>query len=176
MFLQETYVIQDCVYYNDMTSSDSTHWTIPASANATYSSNGMRIAGSSWTDCYLEIPISKPVSVEYDVTDYSYSGSNPPLMNYTYLTDKSGREIQFNQSSDGYLILDKYPSNSNTTNYTLPKPCHIKIAFRDNIVEVYVDDVLKISKTYSMPSQFLFGVSTAGNRSTTYKNIKVKAL
>lgn len=174
--LSEIYELEDCIYDHTMTSADSSHWTIPSSANATYDSNGMRIAGRSWSDCYLEIPISKPVSVEYDVTNYTYTGANPPLTNYTYTTDKSARKIQFNQSSDGYLILDDYPNNKNSVRYNLPKPCHIKIAFKDNIVEVYVDDVLKINKSYSMPSQFLFGVSTAGNRSTTYKNIKVKAL
>ena len=42
-------------------------WTIPSSANATYSSNGMQFRGSGWADAYLEVLLTKPYSVEFDL-------------------------------------------------------------------------------------------------------------
>ena len=173
IFLQETYAIEDYFYNNPMTSADSTHWTIPSNANATYSSNGMKLQGSSWADCYLEVPITKPCSIEYDMMDYA---GTIPYYNYLYSSDKSQRLIIMYRQETGYTVLDTNGSTVNRIDYTIPKESHVKLQVNNDSIKLYVDNVLQISKSYSMPSSFVFGVTTAGSRSTTYKNIKVKAL
>ena len=171
--LQEIFVIQDCFYNSAMTSSDN-HWTIPSSAGVSYSSDVMKLQGSSFTDCYLEVPITVPSTIEFDLIDYT--GANPYQM-YFFNSTKTDRKFQIYRSDASYTIVDYYNSSSNRTYYTIPKGSHVKIQFNSNSVELYVDDTLILTKSnYSMVSPFIFGVATGGSRSTTYKNIKVKAL
>lgn len=170
--LTKTYELEDCIYFHDMTSADSTHWTIPSSAGASYSSNGMKLQGSSWSDCYLEIPLSKPYSVEFDLTQYT---GTTTYMHYWYDTSKS-RLFNMYKNDANKTILDVYPTNANGWNGTISQGSHVKIDINSDNVALYVDDDFKVSKTYTMPSSTLFGVTTAASRSTTWKNIKIKPL
>ena len=172
--VSKRYAIQDCNYANDLTSSDG-HWTIPSSANASYSSNGMKLQGSSWSDCFLNIEITKPSSIEYDITDY---GGDVKYQNYLWDSNKANRRFHmwFNNSSS-LTIFDYYNSSANSINYTIPTGSHIKVNVKADSLELYVDDVLKITKSnYTMDSTFIFGLATGTSRSTTYKNLKIKPL
>ena len=170
--LSQTYSLEDCIYYNTMTSADSTHWTIPSNANASYNSNGMKLSGSGWADSYLEIPLTKPYSVEFDITEWS---SNPSYLHYFWDNSKSTRHIHMGRNNDG-TYFDVYPNTSNYWNGTIPQNCHIKIEINNDEAKLYVDDVLKLTKSYSMPSTSRFGLGKSGGSSTTWKNIKIKPL
>lgn len=173
MVLQETYEVKDCFYYHTMTSSDG-HWTIPSSAGVSYSSDGMKLQGSSFTDCYLEVPITVPSVIEFDLTDYT--GSNGYSL-YLFNGDKSTRLVQMYLGQSRYTILDNYNYSSNAIDYKIPIGSHVKMQVNSNSIELYVDDVLKITKSnYSMVSPYILSIATGTSRSTTYKNMKIKAL
>ena len=171
--LTKTYSIEDCTYYHDMTSADSTHWTIPASANASYSSNGMKLQGSSWSDCYLEIPLTKPYSVEFDLTQWTGSTT---YMHYFYDSTKATRLLNVYKTDTNTTVLDVSGSYANRWSSTIPEGSHVKIEIDNDIARLYVNDDLKVSKSYTMPSKSIFGVTGATNRTTTWKNIKIKPL
>lgn len=156
-----------------MTSADSSHWTIPSSANASYSSDGMKLQGSSWTDCYLEIPLTKPYSVEFDLTQWTGSTT---YLHYFWDSTKTTRLLQMSKRDDNKTLLDTPPSNTNLWNGVIQEGSHVKIEINNNDAKLYVNDDLKVTKSYSMPSTSIFGLATATSRSTTWKNIKVKPL
>ena len=168
-----TYTIEDCIYYHDMTSADSTHWTIPSSANASYSSSGMKLQGSAWTDCYLEIPLTKPYSVEFDLTQWSGATT---YQHYFYDSTKATRLINMYKANDSTTVLDVSGSYANKWNSTIPEGSHVKIEVNSDNLKLYVNDDFKVGKSYTMPSSSIFGVSTATSRSVTWKNIKIKPL
>ena len=163
-----------------MTSADTTHWTIPASANATYSSDGMKIQGSSWSDCYLEIALDKPMSIMFDVTSNASLANNVPPFS-TYLYDASNKDRKYHifyEVNTRKLINDYYNSQTNTSGaFSFPSAFNMEIKVKSDSVEVYLDGVLYVTKSnYSLVSPFIFGVTTAANRYTTYKNLKIKPL
>ena len=179
MFVTETYDIQDCKYANDMTSADSTHWTIPSSANATYSSDGMHIQGSAWSDCYLEIPLDKPMSIMFDITSNGSTGNVPPFSTYIYDASNKDRKYHvFYEVNAHKLINDYYNNMTNASgSFTLPSAFNLEIKVKSDSIEVYLDGGLYVTKSnYSLVSPFIFGVTTASNRHTTYKNLKIKPL
>ena len=167
----ETYSIEDAIYFNDMTSVPS-GWTIPSSANATYSSNGMQFRGSGWADAYLEVLLTKPYSVEFDLMAWS---NNPSYLHYFWDSTKTTRLVQMGKSNT-QTYLDEYPSTSNTYNNTIPQGSHVKIEINETDAKLYVDDELKLTKTYTMPSSSIFGLGKSSNCTTTWKNIKIKPL
>ncbi|MEE1227201.1 MAG: Ig-like domain-containing protein [Bacteroidales bacterium] len=172
MNLQETYELQDCIYYHDMTSADSSHWTIPSNANASYSSNGMQFSGSGWSDAYLEVPLTKPYSVEFDLTQWS---SNPSYLEYFWDSTKTTRYMHMMYMSPK-TIFDTYPNQDNSWNGSISQGSHIKIEVNEDNAKLYVNDELKLTKSYSMPSSSLLGLGKSSNSPTTWKNIKIKPL
>lgn len=174
MILQETFVIEDCIDCDSLTSA-SGKWTIPSSANATYSNNGMRIAGSSWSDCYFEEVLTKPYSVEFDLIDYGASGSNTFYFAVYFYNESKTRLGQVLSVNNGKTEIGQY-GNALSITYTPPKGSHIKITIEDNLMKIFVDDELKASNTYNLPSTSIVGVTTSGSRNTTYKNWKIKPL
>lgn len=167
--LQETYVLEDTIYYNSLTSTPN-GWTIPSSANVTYSSDGMKLQGSSWTDCYLEIPLTKPYTVEFDLIDYI------GITTYIYDSSKSTRYIQMFSTNGNTTVLDTYPNYKNKFSGSIPKGSHVKMEIDESNVKLYVENVLKLTKSYTLPQSTIFGISISANSSTTWKNIKVKPL
>lgn len=168
----EIYSLEDCKYYHDMTSANN-HWTIPSNATATYSSQGMKIQANSWADLFLEVPITKPASIEYDMTDYT---GTVKYGNYFWDSTKANRYFQMYSDGTPLTVFDAYPNNSNRIAWDIPVGAHVKINIKEDTMELYVDDVLKLSKTYTMGSPFVFGISTGQNRSTTYQNVKIKPI
>ena len=172
--LQETYSIQDLKYYDSLFSNKG-HWTIPSGANVTFGSTGMVLgSSSSWKDIYLEIPISKPCEIEYDVV--SWTGTSSYHL-YFFDSTKANRLFHLYRSGDGggRTVFTNYP-NYDTYTSQLPQSCTVKIKVLSDSLELYVDGDYKISKTYTMDSPLIIGVVTASNRTTTYKNLKIKPL
>lgn len=170
--LQETYELEDCIYFHDMTSADSSHWTIPANANASYSSNGMKFSGASFCDAYLEVPLTKPYSVEFDLTEWSGS---PNFLHYFWDSTKTTRHINtgYNNSKTSF---DVYPNADNSFNGSIPQGSHIKIEIGNDVCKLYVDDTLKLTKSYTMLSSSILGLAKSGSCPITRKNIKIKPL
>ena len=172
MIVSETFSLEDAIYFNTMTSAPS-GWTIPTNANATYSSNGMKLQGSAWTDCYLEVPLTKPYSVEFDLTQWTGSTTYP---NYFWDSTKSTRHLQMYRTDGGKTVLDAYPSYNNSYSGSIAEGSHVKIEINNDNAKLYVNDELKLTKSYNMPSSSIYGVAAGTNRTTTWKNIKIKPL
>ena len=115
VFLQEIFVIQD-LQLNDPLTTDSGHWTIPSGANVSFNSNGMVLgASSSWKDIYLDVPITKPSEIEYEVV--SWTGSNTYHL-YFFDSTKANRLAHIYKTDTNRTVLDTYPSASNYWNNT----------------------------------------------------------
>lgn len=172
MLLQEIYELEDCIYFHTMTSADSTHWTIPSNANASYNSNGMKLSGSGWADSYLEIPLTKPYSVEFDITEWS---SSPSYLHYFWDSTKTTRHLHMGRN-ESVTYFDVYPSTSNNLTYNIPQNCHIKFEINNDNAKLYVDNDLKLTKSYTMPSTSKLGLGKSSGSTTRWKNIKIKPL
>lgn len=171
-----TVSIEDCTYNRPMTSSDSTHWTIPSSANAIFSPNGMKFQPTSSTDCYLEVPLSKPYSIELDLI---YKNGYPNYLTYLWDSTKSTRHICMGGviiDNSVKTVLDVYPNNDNYWNNEISNNSHIKLEVNEDNIKLYVNNEFKVSKTYTMPSESIFGLGLTGGFTVTWKNIKIKPL
>lgn len=155
-----------------MASADSTHWTIPSNANASYSSNGMKFQGSGWTDAYLNVPLTKPYSIEFDLTEWSNS---PTYLHYIWDSTKTTRHLHMMYMSPK-TVFDVYPNQDNAWNGSIAQGSHIKIEINEDNAKLYVNDDLKLTKTYTMPSSSILGLAKSGGATTTWKNIKIKPL
>lgn len=172
ILLEEIYELEDCIYFHTMTSADSTHWTIPSNANASYNSNGMKLSGSGWADSYLEIPLTKPYSVEFDITEWS---SSPSYLHYFWDSTKTTRHLHMGRS-ESVTYFDVYPSTSNNLTYNIPQNCHIKFEINNDNAKLYVDNDVKLTKSYTMPSTSKLGLGKSSESTTRWKNIKIKPL
>ena len=177
IFLQETFVVEDCIDYQPLTSNiHQSRWTIPSHTNISYSDEGMRISASAWADLYLNNQINKPCSIEWKMGSYSSM-----LFNwYLWDTNKTTRYINPNEFDNGItanrFTLDVYPSNSNYINYKPNVNDIIRLEVDNTECRLYVNDVLKITKSYTQSSPFILGFGTSTNRYSTVKNLKIKAL
>ena len=52
----------------------------------------------------------------------------------------------------------------------------MKINILNDTIEVYVENIFKISETYTMASPLKYSLTCAGSRHITVKNMKIKAL
>jgi len=158
-----------------MTSADNTHWTIPANANASYSSNGMKFSGNGWSDAYLNVPLTKPYSIEFDLTEWSSGSSSPGCLHYLWDSTKTTRHL-YTMYHNSKTIFDAYPNEDNSWNGSITQGSHVRIEINDDNAKLYVNDELKLTKTYTMPSSSILGLAKSGGATTTWKNIKIKPL
>ena len=170
----EIYALEDCIYAHDLTTNDL-HWSPLRSDGGTqFTSDGFRLGHAGWTDVFLDIALNKPCSIEFDVTDYEYSYGSPLLIAY-FWDNSNNRLFQIQQNTEG-LICGTYPTPNNKVSYTIPKGSHMKINILNDTIEVYVENIFKISETYTMASPLKYSLTCAGSRHITVKNMKIKAL
>lgn len=141
-----------------------------------YDNNGMKVSAPSWADLYLTTQISKPCSIEWEMNQYSLQLFNI----YLWDTSKSTRYLNAYLldagSTANRFIFDIYNSSANYISFVPSVGDIIRIEVDNNECRAYVNGVLKISKSHSHVSSFLFGLATSSNRYTTYKNLKIKPL
>lgn len=73
-------------------------------------------------------------------------------------------------------VFDVYPNQDNAWNGSIAQGSHIKIEINEDNAKLYVNDDLKLTKTYTMPSSSILGLAKSGGATTTWKNIKIKPL
>ena len=128
---------------------------------------------SSWKDIYLEVPITKPSEIEYEIV--SWTGTNSYHL-YFFDSTKTNRLFNLYKTDGGNTAFDTYPNYTNQWRSTIPQGATVKIKVLTDTMELYVNGELKVSKSYTMTNPFIMGVITASNRTTTYKNLRIKAL
>ena len=175
--LSETYSIEDCLFFDSMTSS-SGNWSFDSGLTPSYSSNGMYLGGvSSWKNAKLSgKSFSFPCSLEFDVTALGLTNTNGSVsvefkLNHTdYNTlfiSKQYNGVKLNGSS----VQSSWSSVSSYAG-------HYKLAFTSaTTCTLYIEDTQITTATNISVSnlQILFGLG-ANNRSMTIKNVKVKPL
>lgn len=179
MFLQETYEIQDCKWYDSMT-SESNHWNIPSAVRSSsifgYSNDGWKFGNaSSYSTIPSDYKITPPFIVEFTVTDYNNSSEPQPIF---LMKNSNGDYIgcYFNSENKVYFINNNgglYPSNHSIS---FPKPSKVSLEIRSNGLNMYLNDNLVTEKGHSISGELFFVFETSSNRMSQIKDFKVKPL
>ena len=158
-----------------MTTNDG-HWS-PVPSNAVWNTNGLTLSNTSWTDVYLDTLLTKPCSITLDLMDYDVS-SNPII--FCYLFDTSNNRLfgiqQTTRQGTYTVISDVQGSDSNHVSYQIPKGATCRIEIKTNSIDLYVNNTLMISKSYTIASSLKYAVLSGSSRSMTIKNLKIKPL
>ena len=173
MILQETYVLEDCILYDSLTSA-SGKWTIPSGVTSIYSSDGWRISANAYNQIKLTEKLTSDCSVEFTLVDYSTpSGNNASVIVYQYTNGET--------TPNQHIMTNGYASTLNvledTLSQSLVKGAVYKIEYTDSTMKVYENDTLlaSASNTVGFPTRFEWHMG-ANSRYAIYKDLKVKPL
>ena len=180
MNLQETYEVQDCKWYDPMT-SESNHWNIPSAVRSSsifgYSNDGWKFGNaSSYSNIPSDYTITPSFAVEFTITDYNVPSGNPqPIF---LMKNNNGDYIGFYYSYESKIYFlnnggGLYPSNHNVS---LPKPSHIRLEITSNGLKMYLNDNFVTEKGHSISGELFFVFETSSNRMSQIKDFKVKPL
>lgn len=168
--VSETYSIEDCIWYNPLTSStDKITWD--SSATVSYSSDGVTYKTSSdkANPCTFTVP--QNASIEGSVK-FSASGGQMPTLHNFWGYKVSASQVAIVDLEDSSAWNNKTTasfSTSTNTWYTY------KITCEGTTAKLYINDGLKVTKT--LLSQSVYRVNFQSSSSNvTVKNIKVKPL
>ena len=170
--VSETYVVEDCLVYDPLTSS-SGKWTIPSGVTSNYSSDGWKATASAYKQVKLTDKLTSSCSVEFTLSDYSntqYTG----IIIYAYTNGDS--------TPNQAILLGGTTNASNrkvfntTLSHDLIKGEVYRIEYTSSTLKVYEGDTLlgQASSSVGLPTRFEFHVSD--NRWAIYKDLKVKPL
>ena len=176
MNLQETYAIEDCLYYDSQTVDKQRYSTTTGTASVTYSSDGLTVKGTGNSETRVE-NTALTLPSNYVAT--------------LKVTGKQGGGGSGTQYYGGFafddLLLDFKSTTHGITRYTLSTLSSlgemqysiqlndvIKIERENGTMKIYVNDDLKATHTISSTGKFLY--RTYNNRSLTIKDLKVKSL
>jgi len=181
--LIQTYEVQDCRYYWDMTSNaKASDWILPSTANPRYSSNGLKLGEtSSYSICYLDIPFSTPAAIECDLMDYSNSNAPCPSIDIVS-ADSPSTSIygtwfcgKYNNTIGTYLRCGSANPTYLEGNGT--KGATYRFEVTTTTIALYKNDVqIGTTVNCSNPSQFKLRIDIGGNRMAEFKNFKIKPL
>ena len=151
IYLQETFVIEDYVRYNSLTTNDGI-WS-SSSAVVSYSSNGMYISNGNWSPFCLLDELSQDVSIEFDIVAMTITAGTGLYTCLAYDTDQTHNYGQTTLNSDG----------------------HYKLIIENDVLTVYKDNTQLETHNWAYSSFYWF-LWTGGTRKLTLKDLKVKAL
>lgn len=161
IILQETYEVEDCVFYDPLT-SNSGKWTIPSGVSFgynEYSSDGWKLGNaSSFVFLDPNVSLTLPCKVSFKLID---------RYNYTPQLNVGNDYVEFN---DTHLNIDEtnlYATISNNKEYSF--------IIRSDSIEAYQDDTY-LGKVNISISQTNLRLSVGNNRYFKIKDFKVKAL
>ena len=173
MILLETYVVEDCIFYDSCTSNaKASAWTIPSGVTSQYSDEGWRISANAYKQIKLTEKLTSACSVEFTVVDYSTPTTNfPPVIVFQY----TNGETTPNQPLLLVEDTSSFKALGNTISHTMVKGGVYKIEY-GTTMKVYENDTLLASASNSvgLPTRFEWHMGT--NRHVVYKDLKVKPL
>jgi len=173
MNLQETYSIQDCLYYNDGTKDDLTY---QSGDFGSVVSEGLQLKGTTNSYQKAVMPtnlFSTSDNVSCEIKLGTYNGFTPQLAlydsNYTSQGSVSGNNT-YNE------IASELSTSTRTVRNSAPAVNEIwKVTRENGQSKFYIDDVLLDTVTRSI-NNFRFGFYTYNNRTEVIKYIKIKPL
>ena len=174
MFVSETYVVEDCIFYDPCTSNaKASAWTIPSGVTSTYSSDGWKVSASAYKQIKLTDKLTSSCSVEFTPSDYYGSGSYYPVIIYAYTNGEStpNQMIMTGGTGTSFTCL------GSTINHALKKNSKYRIEYTSSNITVFEDNtqIATGTNTVGLPTRFEFHMG-ANSRWAQYKDIKVKPL
>lgn len=171
MFLQEIFVIEDCKYYDAMT-SNSGNWTIPTQVSVSqYSNTGWKFGNAS---TFVFIDNTK---LNTYITDYAVEFELNEL--YANTSPTPAFIIYFENTSVQRTYAMRTPSNwgigSTTVSRSFSNAEKVRVEYTSTTIKCYVDDVLIGSDSHSIGNAKI-RLATGASRYCTIKNFKVKPL
>lgn len=173
MVVQETYMIEDLFYYDPLTEDKGRYTTISGSPDLTYSSNGLNI-NTSVTQVGLvrNNALTLPNDYEAEITI-----TNAPTSQYCGGICFDDWLYDWGSTSANGASTFKL-SNTQSLHTQLQKPVTndvVKIIKTGTTIKAYINDNLIVTDTISNDNHYQ-QFRTYKNRSTTFKNLKIKAL
>lgn len=184
--LSETYAIEDCHFYNDLTTSASdSKFTIGSNATVTHDNKGMKIycgvngKGNESESNQVVLNESLP-SGDWEVS-FTFTDGNQ----YDMLTNIDGLNFDRTDSTGStQILLWKITNHDWNTFYdpsiyiSVAKNDVIKVQKQNNVFSIYVNDTLATTINYDSTyatAKFIMA-SCCGTRWTQSKNLKIKQL
>ena len=170
VFLQETFVVQDCTAYSDCTSSTTVEaiFDVPSNVkNSTYSfdSTGWKYGNvSQYTNILLQssITLTKPMQISMKIIENNGAGLSWNIgkigSNWVYLDISSGNIRYCGTNIKSISYGSEY-----------------KVKIYSDKIEVYEDDTL-IKTDNSTLTEWYVALGTGTNRYVKIKDFKIKAL
>jgi hypothetical protein len=172
MFLTKTYGIEDCIFYDSLTTDKSLFTLVQGTASLVYSNNGLKYTGTSNTDCIHKWNRDLPdgsYTFECDVTDITSNG---------YSTAIGTEDAMILRNSNGYYARKISTSGDFFVNKNHSAPLHLLIEVTgttSKTIKYYIDDtLLGTGSNVSRNKQFVF--RSYNNRMIQIKDLKIKPL
>ena len=172
-FVSKTYSLEDCMDYQAMTdNSKQSRWTIPSAVTSSsifgYSSAGWKFGNaSSYSAISLNNGVSLPCSIEFYISSVANTANYQPI---TIL--KNGETtIQALLGDDDNTIF-----MGDNIRIGIPANTLIRLELETNTQRLYVNDILKSTKTKTLPISSPFEFHTGVNRMIELKEFKIKPL
>lgn len=174
MIVSETYELQDCTYYNPLT-SNANGFTVPSAVSSQsiygFSSNGWKYGNASG-QMPLSPLITNNCSVEFVVSDYSSGGYPTPV-----LRAYNGNTIVFScfaqWSTNGWWLGS---SNTKISSNAPTKGATYRLDITSTSLQLYENDNLIGTVNQSNTSSMELRLETGTNRYTELKEFKLKPL
>ena len=165
--VSETYAIEDCTYYDPMT-SDSGKFTLSGgTATISYGDTGCTFTGTQNTNIFYLYNGTLPTDYILECDIVSMSNTSNPTGYTAGIFVNNASIIQSNNQCN---ILT---TNGATTSNTPLAPYHLKVKVEDTKITVYYEDTVLTTQTLTRTSCGLIGYNY---RRCVVKNFKIKPL
>ena len=172
--VSETYSIEDCYFYDSLTSDKSLFTLVQGTATMEYSSDGLKYTGTSNVDCIHKLIYDLPdgsYNLEFDITDINGVSSG-------YSTAIGTEDAMILRSSNGYYARKISTSGDFFSGKKYSAPLSLKIEVTgttSKTIKYYVGTtLLGTGSNISRNKEFIFRSYT--NRMIQIKDLKIKPL
>lgn len=169
MNLQETYEICDANAYSKLTSAVS--YMSGNTNQISYSSNGMYLKSSIWSDWYVNIPFELGTVVEFTAKDINSSGHS----NYFNLKEENASTNIYGASFTNGMISIVKPTPAVDKSVSGNKLIKLEIDTNGE-VRLYCNDTLVGTKTINTSSDLIFYWGTGTSNYCTITDFMIKPL
>ena len=161
------------MYYYDSQTVDKSRYTVTTgTANLSYSNNGFKCVGTANVDVFVKntaLTLPTNYEAEFTVTERITDSAN----HYGGLCFDDAL-FNFGKTTLSYYRLSTV-SSLGSVNYSLQDGDVIKVRMENNTCSIYINEVLKISKS-SINNTGIYQHRAYNNRGLTIKDLKVKQL
>lgn len=174
MFLQETYEIEDLLYYNDGTSLSGI--TYPTGVTATNENGAIKITGTTSGEKSIFYPpeFTTSSNFSYEVETVTGGTTNPIAIIIKTGSTANGMWCAYATSNNRY----DYGFGGSSGNYSTSFKAgdKLRVVRENGTTKLYLNDYLMKSATHSLAGTFQVGHYTNSGRTQYIKNVKIKPL